>query len=311
MKAVGIHRFPAEKEMVTLALGVAAPPLVVATRERGIAMFQNNNCGLFVRIMTTVILSTSSAGLVFADITIVAPRGAAYDLTDPLGNLPPGATGNVTLNPANVTHLAPPAMGSTIFTRFTAEAPAQFPGWTAAAGAALNGTLTINEYDARDYVAEPGFGLSTPRGGADMNATFSRAATDPAIADLRFINLFTDNTGAGGALVSHIDPFPNDPGDALPWYYTNDEHNAHSTATSMTFDDHPSSAVTSIPFNRMVSFETYLATFDTATKTATIRDGWSWGYNVTAVPEPSPGLLFAVGLCTLLFLSRRRLMWMG
>ncbi|KIO50085.1 PEP-CTERM sorting domain-containing protein [Nitrosospira sp. NpAV] len=274
-------------------------------------MLQKNRCGPCVRIVTVAILSVSSAGLAFADITIVPPRGTAYDLTDPLGNLPPGASGNVTLNPANVTHLAPPAMGSTIFTRFAAEAPAQFPGWTAVAGAALNGTLTINEYDARDYVAEPRVGFDTPRGGADMRATFARAAADPAIANLRFINLFTDNTGAGGALVSHIDPFPNDDpaGARLPWYYTELEHAAHSTAANMTFEDSPSSRVVSIPFHRTVSFETYLATFDAARQTAMIRDGWSWGYTVTAVPEPSPALLFAVGLSTLFFLSRRRFMW--
>ena len=184
----------------------------------------------------------------------------------------------------------------------------------AVAGAALNGTLTINEYDARDYVAEPS-DLSTPRGGADMRATFARAAADPAIANLRFINLFTDNTGPDGALVSHIDPFPNDDPatNRLPWYYTEAEHAANSTATNMTFIDGPSDAVSSIPFSRTVSLETYLATFDATTKVATIRDGWSWGYTVGAaavIPEPSPGLLFGVGLSTLFFLSCRRFIQM-
>jgi hypothetical protein len=92
--------------------------------------------------------------------------------------------------------------------------------------------------------------------------------------------LFTDNTGTNGALVSHIDPFPND--DRLPWYYTDAEHTKYSTANTMTFLDSPNDAVTSIPFNRTVRFETYLATFNNNTKVATIRDGWSWGYDVKA-----------------------------
>jgi hypothetical protein len=50
----------------------------------------------------------------------------------------------------------------------------------------------------------------------------------------------------------------------------------------MTFIDSPGDPVT-IPFNRTVRFETYLATFDNTTKVATIRDGWSWGYDVKAV----------------------------
>jgi hypothetical protein len=231
----------------------------------------------------SAILSVLSAPV--SAFTIKQPQGAAYDLSDPLGNLPAGATGTVTLNPAVVKYLTPPAAAANIFTRFKAEAATQFPNWTAVSGAALGGILTINEYDARDYVAEPNPQLSKPRGGADMKATYARAATDPTIANLRFIQLFTDNTGANGALVSHIDPFPNDDpaGKKLPWYWTEAEHTANSTATTMTFIDRPSDPVTSIPFNRTVRFETYLATFDNNTKVAKIRDGWSWGYDVKAV----------------------------
>lgn len=216
--------------------------------------------------------------------TIKGPRGAAYDLSDPLGDLPAGATGTVTLNPAVVKYLAPPAAGANLFTQFKAEAATQFPNWTAVSGAALGGILTINEYDARDYVAEPDPELFTPRGGADMIATYARAATDPAIANLRFIQLFTHSGGSDGA-VSHIDPFPNDDpsGNKLPWYWTEAEHRQKSTATTMTFDDGASYFVKSIPVNRTARFETYLATFDNTTKVATIRDGWSWGYDIKAV----------------------------
>ncbi|MEG4292164.1 PEP-CTERM sorting domain-containing protein [Microcoleus sp. C2C3] len=225
--------------------------------------------------------------------TITQPTGAAYDLSDPLTNLPTGATGTVTLNPAVVGYLAPPA-GGTLFTQFGAEAAAQFPNWTAVSGAALNGILTIDEYNARDD------GL--PGGGASMIATYARVA-GPTIENLRFIQLFTDNTGANNALVSHIDPFPND--DNLPWYYTDTEHEQNSTANTMTFRDFPFDTVTTIPFNRTVRFEAYLATFNNTTKVATIHDGWSWGYDVQAVPEPATILGSAMALGGGAFFKRK------
>lgn len=216
--------------------------------------------------------------------TINLPANANWDILDPLGNLPAGATGTVGLNPVVPRYLAPPAAGATIFSVFGAEAPTYFPNWTALSGTALGGVLIINEYDARDYVAEPDTGVDTPRGGVDMDATYTRAATDPTIANLRFIQLFTDNTGDNGSIVSHIDPFENN--DRLPWYYTNVLHTIFSTPTTMTFSDLPSDPVKTIPFKRTVRFETYLATFDNTTQVATIHDGWSWGYDVQAVPEP-------------------------
>jgi hypothetical protein len=240
----------------------------------------NTQASNFVIGVASISLLFLSCGASSA-ITI-NPTPTYYDYADFLGALPAGAVGTVSLNPANVTYLSPPIAGSLVFTRFAAEAPTQFAGWTADSAAALNGTLLIDEYDARDYVAEqwtpPKF---VPRGGADMTATYTRAATDPTTADMRFIQLFTDNTGAGGAVVSHIDPFPND--DTLPWYWTDAEHASHSTATTMTFDDHPSDPVTAVPFHRSVRFDTYLSTFDTTTKEAQIRDGWSWGYDIAVV----------------------------
>ena len=239
----------------------------------------------------------SSLAAPVSAFNIIQPTGTAWDLSDPLGNLPAGATGDVTLNPRFfVGYLTPPPAGSTFFTRFAADAVTQFPGWTAVSGSPLGGTLTINEYDARDYAAEPDPQVSTPAGGADMDATYTRAATDPAIADLRFIQLFTYNTG-----ISHIDPFPNRYGDTLPWYWTENEHTAYSTPNTMSFGDFPVvSGLTQVPFNSSVLFETYLATFDNTTKVATIRDGWRWGYEINvqteAVPEPLTILASATAL---------------
>ena len=231
-------------------------------------------CGLLV-------WSTASA-----NITINGPAAANHLNTIALTQLPPGASGSVTLNPDPVTYLAPPAAGSVFLTTFAADV-GQYPGWTAVTGAALGGTLTLNSYLARDYgTRNSATPKSVPRGGADMNATYAPANGEPT---LRWIQMFTDNSGPGGAQVVHIDPFAND--DTLPFYYTVAEG-----INNLTFDDHPSDRVTSVPFNRTVTFQTYEASFDDNTKVATIRDGYSWGYNIVVVPEPgSLSLLMLAG----------------
>ncbi|MBE9091811.1 PEP-CTERM sorting domain-containing protein [Microcystis aeruginosa LEGE 11464] len=245
--------------------------------------------------------------------TIVGPTGANYrpsvDLTE-LVIVPyaPGAlVGTVKLNPTQDPklpepwknlYLPPPDVGADIFDVFDADAATQFAGWTAKPGNPLGGTLTINTYQAIDCgtpvtpidisVCD---GISVPRGGAAIIATYARGAADPAIKDLRFISLFTDNRGENGALVSHIDPFPND--DDLPWYYTEGQTTESwrptgaNPPTAMLFQDLPSNSIRKIPFSRVVRFETYLATFDLATKDATIHDGWKWGYDIIALcPAP-------------------------
>ena len=224
----------------------------------------------------------------WANITINGPAAANHLNTIALTQLPPGASGSVTLNPDPVTYLAPPVAGSAFMNTFAADV-AQYPGWTAVSGAALGGTLTINSYLARDYgTRNSATPKSVPRGGADMNATYAPANGEPT---LRWIQMFTDNTGPGGAMVMHIDPFPNDVGDTLPFYYT-----AAEGIDNLTFDDHPSDAVTSVPFNRTVTFQTYEASFNDTTMVATIRDGFSWGYNIVVVPEPgSLSLLVLAG----------------
>jgi len=254
-------------------------------------------------------IATAGASAIFtvfsvpvSAFTISQPTGAAWDFYDPLGGLPSGATGEVKLNPTFfVGYLTPPAAGSTFFTQFAADAVSQFPGWTTVSGAPLGGLLAIDEYDARDYVAEPEPQTDTPRGGADMRATYTRTATDPMIADLRFIQMFTDNYTDDGGLRSQIDRLDADERtDQLPWYFSDTKHTEYSIPpNSIIFEDIPSDPVTTIPFNRTVRFETYLATFDNTTKVATIRDGWRWGYDVQAtqaVPEPLTILSSAVAL---------------
>jgi hypothetical protein len=250
--------------------------------------------------------------------SISAP--ATYDASDPLTLLPGGGTGTVSLNPAAITHLNPPGMGSNLFTTFAADAPTQYTGWTITQGATLNGSMAINLYIARDCPTDGSGGppkqcgtVINPAGGAGINATFTPDPNfPPTPTTLRFLQMFIDNTGAGGATVRHIDPFPNDdpnsladPNQGLPWYWTESEHATNSTATTMTFLDFPADHVSELPFNRTVRFELYLSSFNTGTKVATVHDGFSWGYDVVAVPEPSAALLVGFGLAALAFARRR------
>jgi hypothetical protein len=242
--------------------------------------------------------------------TITQPQGAAHDLSDPLGRLDGlfiyGETsGTVTLNPASVGYLQPPAPGSKFLTTFATDANTWFPGWTARPGAPLSGILTINEYDARDYVTEPGQG-DVPRGGGDMNATYTRANLDPKISDLRFIQMYTENHD-NIVIRSHIDSHKKNLmlNGMLPWYGPKADYTTDSIATTMTFIDNSSLPVVSIPYNASLHFEAYLATFDNETQVATIHDGWSWGYDIKAVPEPATIIGSAMGLGFGAFFKRK------
>jgi hypothetical protein len=237
--------------------------------------------------------------------TIVGPTGDNYrdsvNLTKLVPPFPAGTVGTVKLNPTqdpklpkpwdNI-YLTPPKNDAIIFTLFGVSQK-KFPGWTAKPGNALGGTLTINTYKARDYgnEAEAIPEDVIPGGGANMIATYARGEADPAIKDLRFIQLVTSNVGQEGILVSFIDPFTND--DDLPWYYTEGQTTKSwrptgaNPPTAMLFQDLPGNTIPEIPFVFVFRFETYLATFDSSKKEATIHDGWKWGYDLNALcPAP-------------------------
>ncbi len=240
------------------------------------------NVPLILPVLLYVLSTPASAA-----ITIVQAAGADYVPMVAVTGLPAGASGKVTLDPASVTHLGAPGMGSDFLATFAADV-AQYPGWTAVTGAALNGTLTIEKYQA----ISPHTTIASPSGGARMRASYVVEPMDGfALTDLKWIQTFTDNTGMGGALVSHIDPFPNDDPAKAPWYYTA----AEDGGTLSVFVDVPGDAISSIPFHRTVAFETYLATFDLANKVATIHDGFAWGYEIVVVPEPSTWILCMIG----------------
>jgi hypothetical protein len=235
-----------------------------------------------------LILSLSATD-VKADIVIVGPTNHLHSVV--VTGCGPLCSATVTLNPDPVVHLAAAAAGGLLNMTFTADI-AQFPGWTLQFGGALNGTLTINDYLARD--------VGACRGGATMDATYAPAATDPA--GLTFINLFSSNAaGAGGG--THIDPFPND--DTEPFYYTAGER----AMFGLTFNDNPfDSCPAGCNGTIRTQFHTYLVSFDAANKVATAYDGWMWGYDLvcTPVPEPTTITLMALGIGMLTLKIRRR-----
>ena len=91
-----------------------------------------------------------------------------------------------------------------------ARLAAEFPAWTFTyAAGGLAGTLTLNTYNA---------GSKGPHnGGAIIDATYSRAAGDPALGNLQFIQMVDTNRPLGGNTTPYIDPRPND--DTEPYYH--------------------------------------------------------------------------------------------
>lgn len=200
---------------------------------------------------------------------------------------PPCATGTSTLNPDPVVHKAPPAAGSQFMTTFTAD-QAQYPGWTAVTGAALNGTVTINEYKAVDRMCDCAAGSGCFAGGARLVATYARDATDPNT--LTFIQMWYDDYHAAApAFTYHIDPFPND--DTEPFYYTAEER----THYGLQFVDNPCNWCTQCPKLYVNRFDIYLCSWNATTKQVTVHDGWTWGYDLNCVPEPATVILLLLG----------------
>jgi hypothetical protein len=233
------------------------------------------------RWMFTAALVAWSATVARGAITIGAPTNHVHTVA--VTGCPPGDSASVTLIPDPVAYAAPAAAGGVFDTTFTADA-AQYPGWTLAFGGALNGRLNITDYLARD--------LGACRGGARLDATYAPAANDPP--SLTFSQMFTDNVGGGRV---HIDPFPND--DTEPMYYTA----AQRGTFGLRFVDNPSDPCPGFPATRTVRFETHVVSFDAATMVMTAYDGWSWGYDLVCIPEPTAAALMAIGV---LAMGRRR-----
>ncbi len=227
-------------------------------------------------------LGTATA---FGNITINGPAAGNHINTLPATD----ADDTITLNPDPVTYVP------TATAAMKGALAAQFPAWTFVYMGGLNGTLNINSYEATTTGDDNGGGL--------IDATYTRAATDPAIADLHWIQLVTTNYPLGGGPVTgYIDPLPND--DTLPFYWTLPEDgnalDGNKTATTYHFYDNSSRNDRTDPDLINWSGQLMLASWDgNDPGTVYVYDGINWGWTlVDTVPEPSSvaALLLVGGL---------------
>jgi hypothetical protein len=194
---------------------------------------------------------------------------------------------------------------------------AQFPSWTFTYAAGLTGTLNISTYTPVTLVDD--------NGGAKIDATYTRAATDPTIANLHWVQLVITNLPLGGGSTNgYIDPLPND--DTLPFYWTVPEDSASAsvagtcgnftqgskTASTYHFYDcsqrTPPSDTTPTSWTGLLLLASWtdpggnnwLTTSPpVASQNVTIYDGIQWGWNlsdVSNVPEPDSVVLLLTGL---------------
>ncbi len=265
----------------------------------------------------TVSLVLTVAMTVF--LLLVPQRTAAISITGPLPgdhvhsvNLtkcpcgPPCVSGTSTLNPDPFPDpfapIGPPAAGSQFMNTFVAD-QAEYPGWTAVTGTALNGILNIDEYKAVDRVCSCAQGSGCFAGGARMVATYTPGTGDPD--ELTFIQMWYDDyseSPPAGTFTYHIDPFPND--DTEPFYYTAAERATHG----LQFNDNPCNWCTACPETYVNRFDAYMCSWDAGTTTVTVHDGWSWGYDLKCNPIPEPATMLGVllGFCSVGRYIRKR-----
>lgn len=187
----------------------------------------------------------------------------------------------VTLTPDPVTYLA----GAT--DAMKAALAADFPAWNFNYAAGLNGTLNIDRYKATSEGPHNGGGM--------LELTYTRAPTDPAIANLHWIQMVVTNVPLGGGpITGYIDPRPND--DSLPFYWTlveDNNLNGNKTASTYRFFDNSSRTCLDHPDLITWRAELMLASWDGADPgNVTVYDGIRWGWDLKCVPEPSSLVLW-------------------
>lgn len=190
----------------------------------------------------------------------------------------------VSLNPDPITYLK----GATAAMKVALAA--DFPTWIFRYNAGLKGTLNLDRYKATTEGDDNGGGL--------IEATYTRAATDPAIADLHWIQMVVTNQPLGGGPnTGYIDPRPND--DTLPFYWTlaedNDINSGNKTAATYSFFDNSMRNDLTDPDLVIWRGDLMLASWDDP-GIVTVYDGIQWGWDlVDTVPEPSSLLLLLIG----------------
>jgi hypothetical protein len=184
-----------------------------------------------------------------------------------------------------------------LFAVLTLDFPAA-TGWTFMQGGALSGTLNVDQYIAR-VPAEH-------RLGAGFEARYTRAATDPPVENLRWIQLV--NTTRDGPR-AFVDPLPNDPEPGNPpFFYTEDQNFNRSSNRlpspfgnyDLLFSDFPAQDCRDHPDFWTLRFATFLVTYTPTPGgvpgMVTIHDGVEWGYDATCVPETRTAVYVVIAL---------------
>jgi len=183
----------------------------------------------------------------------------------------------------------------------------------------LNGTLNIEVYNAAIK--------STYTGGAQLLATYTRGAGDPAANSLFWIQVVTTNKPNGGETIPYPDVYfsPYAAGQKLPFYYTPAETvldaNPYTTpgqpniySSNFTYGPDNIAITYDISFwdwpsrtpNATWRGELFLATYDAADKYVEIFEGINWGFDVSGSPLPPSLFLLLTGLPVVLWRSRRK-----
>jgi len=241
-------------------------------------------------VIALTIFCCIAAANAFGNIIITGPAAGNH-----ISQLPAtDADDLVMLNPDPVTYLA----GATA--AMQAALKADFALWNFTYAAGLGGTLNINQYKATTTADDNGGGL--------LEVTYTRAANDPTIANLHWIQMVVTNRPLGGGpTTGYIDPRPND--DTLPFYWTLAEDanaaDGNKTATTYHFFDNSSRNAMTDPDLITWRGELMLASWDgNDPGNVTVYDGIRWGWDLTdTVPEQSALILCLTG-CLVIALWR-------
>lgn len=193
---------------------------------------------------------------------------------------------------------------------------AQFPTWAFNYSPGLAGTLNISTYKPVSSADD--------NGGAILDATYTRAGTDPTIANLHWIQLVVTNLPlGGGSTKGYIDPLPND--DTLPFYWTVPEDSSSTMKTYCGYNYVQGNKTASTyhffdcsqrtpPSGTPTDWTGYLLLASwtdpggnnwlkmappAADQKVTIYDGIEWGWTLrddADVPEPDSVVLLLTGL---------------
>lgn len=239
----------------------------------------------------------------------------------------PGTNADVELH-APATHI------SSASDTFQTTLAKQFPGWTFdISNRELAGDLTINTYNPI---------ANATSGGALFDATYTRDATDPVLANLYFIQMVSTSDPLDGATSPYIDPYKNDDanGEELPFFHTrvnaSEGNEKNSAAGTYHFRDQSMRGYPTPPAmppmrtSKSWMGELLLASWDgtvspTGLGTVTVYDGVQWGWSIqqyasstapsgasqdkvlaVATPEPSSIVMLLTGFVPIGWILAKR-----